>query len=162
MATPAMMARACASAGRRGAGRGAGRPHPLAPAAGRGGRRLRLLGWLSIALIGATMAAMITLAANAALAANAEVIRVLRLVGAQGQLHRPRLRAPLHPARAGGGRRAQLAGLAGVALLPAADAAGGFLTGLGFTGLGWLWPFVLPPLAGLVAFAATRRAAFAN
>ena len=40
-------------------------------------------GWLSIVLIGATMAAMITLAANASLAANAQVIRVLRLVGAR-------------------------------------------------------------------------------
>ena len=40
----------------------------------------------------------------------------------------------------------------------AADAAGGFLTGLGFTGLGWLWPFALPPLAAIVAFLATRRA----
>jgi cell division transport system permease protein len=52
------------------------------------------------------------------------------------------------------------AGLIGVAALPAADAAGGFLTGLGFTGLGWLWPFALPPLAAIVAFLATRRAAF--
>jgi cell division transport system permease protein len=52
---------------------------PLAEAAA----RIRLLGVLSIALIGATMAAMITLAARAALATNAEVIRVLRLVGAK-------------------------------------------------------------------------------
>jgi cell division transport system permease protein len=47
-----------------------------------------------------------------------------------------------------------------VAALPAADAAGGFLTGLGFTGTGWLWPLALPPLAAIVAFLATRRAAF--
>ena len=52
---------------------------PMAQAA----TRLRLLGLLSIGLIGAAMAAMITLAANASLAANAQVIRVLRLVGAQ-------------------------------------------------------------------------------
>jgi cell division transport system permease protein len=129
---------------------------PLAEAAG----RLRLLGWLSIALIGATMAAMITLAANASLAANAQVIRVLRLVGAKDSyiarafVRRFTLRA-LSGAAAG-----SALGLIGVALLPRADAAGGFLTGLGFTGLGWLWPFVLPPLAGAVAFAATRRAAF--
>ena len=83
---------------------------PLAEAAS----RLRLLGVLSIALIGAAMAAMITLAASAALAANAQVIRVLRLVGAQGQLHRPRLCPPLHPARAGRGRRrARLPGMIG-------------------------------------------------
>lgn len=52
---------------------------PLERAAG----RLRLLGWVSIGLIGAATAAMITLAANAALAANAQVISVLRLIGAQ-------------------------------------------------------------------------------
>ena len=55
-----------------------------------------------------------------------------------------------------------LFGLIGVALLPAQDEAGGFLTGLGFSGIGWLWPFVLPPLAAAVAFAATRAAAFST
>ena len=129
---------------------------PLAIAAD----RLRLLGYLSIALIGATMAAMITLAANASLAANAQVIRVLRLVGARDSyiarafVRRFTLRA------LSGSAAGALAGLTGVALLPAADAAGGFLTGLGFQGAGWLWPLVLPPLAGLVAFIATRTAAF--
>ena len=118
------------------------------------------MGWLSIALIGATMAAMITLAANAALAANAQVVRVLRLVGARDS-YIARAFVRRYTLRALGGSAAGAAlGLIGVALLPRADAAGGFLTGLGFTGFGWLWPFVLPPLAGAVAFAATRRAAF--
>lgn len=122
--------------------------------------RIRLLGLLSIALIGATMAAMITLAARAALATNAEVIRVLRLVGAKDSyiarafVRRFTLRA------FGGAAVGALAGLAGVWALPAADAAGGFLTGLGFTGLSWFWPATLPPLAAIVAFFATRRAAF--
>lgn len=129
---------------------------PLAEAA----QRIRLLGVLSIVLIGAAMAAMITLAARAALATNAEVIRVLRLVGAKDSyiarafVRRFTLRA-LTGAAIGAG-----AGLIGVAALPAADAAGGFLTGLGFTGFGWLWPLALPPLAAIVAFLATRRAAF--
>lgn len=129
---------------------------PLAEAAG----RLRFLGILSIALIGATMAAMISLAARAALATNAEVIRVLRLVGAKDSyiarafVRRFTLRA------FGGAVIGAAAGIAGVAALPAADAAGGFLTGLGFTGTGWLWPLALPPLAALVAFFATRHAAF--
>jgi cell division transport system permease protein len=129
---------------------------PLAEAAA----RIRLLGVLSIALIGAVMAAMITLAARAALATNAEEIRVLRLVGAKDSyiarafVRRFTLRA-LSGALVG-----TAAGAAGVAALPAAEAAGGFLTGLGFTGTGWFWPLALPPLAGLVAFLATRRAAF--
>lgn len=128
---------------------------PLATAA----TRLRLLGLASILLIGATMAAMITLAANAALAANAQVIEVLRLVGARDSyivrafVRRFAVRALI------GSAVGALAGMAGVALLPAADAAGGFLTGLGFTGWGWLWPLGLPLIAATVAFFATRAAA---
>jgi cell division transport system permease protein len=131
---------------------------PLAEAAS----RLRLLGYLSILLIGAAMAAMITLAANAALAANAQVIRVLRLVGARDTyIARAFVRRFTLRALAGSAVGAA-AGLVGVALLPAQDEAGGFLTGLGFQGAGWLWPLVLPPLAALVAFLATRTAAFAT
>ena len=124
--------------------------------------RLRLLGALSIALIGAAMAAMITLAANAALAANAEVIRVLRLVGAKDSYIARAFVRRFTLRTFTGAAIGAVAGLIGVAALPAADAAGGFLTGLGFTGVGWLWPCVLPPLAAIVAFLATRRAAFAK
>lgn len=129
---------------------------PLATAAA----RLNLLGGLSILLIGAAMAAMITLAANAALAANAQVIRVLRLVGAQDDyiaaafIRRFTLRAVV------GAAAGALAGTIGVALLPPVDEAGGFLTGLGFHGWAWLLPLALPPIAGLVALFATRTAAF--
>jgi cell division transport system permease protein len=129
---------------------------PLAVAAG----RLRLLGITSILLIGGAMAAMITLAANASLAANAQVIRVLRLVGARdAYIARAFVRRFTLRALAGAAVGA-VAGMIGVALLPSADAAGGFLTGLGFQGAGWLWPFLLPPLAAMVAFIATRFAAF--
>ncbi|SEN97748.1 cell division transport system permease protein [Gemmobacter aquatilis] len=129
---------------------------PLATAAG----RLRLLGLASILLIGVTMAAMITLAANASLAANAQVIQVLRLVGARDTyIVRAFVRRFTFRALAGSAAGA-LAAMIGVALLPSADAAGGFLTGLGFTGWGWLLPLALPLLAALVAFFATRTAAF--
>ena len=122
--------------------------------------RIRLLGVLSIALIGTAMAAMITLSARAALATNAEVIRVLRLVGARDSyIARAFVRRFTLRTLAGAAVGAA-AGLIGVAALPATDAAGGFLTGLGFAGTGWLWPFALPPVAAIVAFAATRRAAF--
>ncbi len=128
---------------------------PLVQAA----NRLRLLGWLSLGLIGLVMGAMITLAANAALAANAQVIKVLRLVGARDSyiarafVRRFTLRAFW------GAAVGTVAGMIGIALMPNADAAGGFLTGLGFQGAGWLLPLLLPLLAGLVAFAATRNAA---
>lgn len=128
---------------------------PLAVAA----ERLRLLGILSLALIIGAMTAMIALAANAALSANAQVIRVLRLVGAKDSyiarafVRRFTLRALI------GATVGALAGLIGVFLLPATDTAGAFMTGLGFQGLGWLWPFTLPPAAAVIAFAATRTAA---
>jgi len=121
--------------------------------------RLRALGLVSILLIAATTAAIITLAASAALAANAQVIRVLRLVGARDVyiarafVRRFTLRA-LTGALVG-----TLLGLIAVWFLPEAEPTGGFLTGLGFQGAEWLLPLVIPPLAALVAFAATRRAA---
>lgn len=128
---------------------------PLAEAAS----KLRLLGLLSIVLIGTAMAAMVTLAASASLEANAQVVRVLRLVGARDQyiarafVRRFTLRA------FSGACAGAVAGVIGMLFLPGADTAGAFLTGLGFTGAGWLLPFILPPLVGLVAFFSTRYAA---
>ncbi|QIE46794.1 cell division protein FtsX [Pseudohalocynthiibacter aestuariivivens] len=125
----------------------------------RAASRLRLLGWISLALIGGAMGAMITLAAGAALAANAQVISVLRLVGARdGYIAQAFV------------RRFTLRGLTGAAVgmvlgtlailaLPSAEVGGGFLSGLGFQGWHWLWPLLIPPLAAMVAFLATRAAA---
>ena len=119
--------------------------------------RLRSLGWVALILIGGATAAMITLAAQSALAANAQVIRVLRLVGARDTyiarafVRRFTLRAAL------GALIGTVLGLLAVAALP--DSGDGFLTGLGFQGLGWLVPLLVPPLAGVTAFFATRAAA---
>lgn len=122
--------------------------------------RLRLLGMISIGLIAATTAVMITLAASAALAANAQVIRVLRLVGARdAYIARAFVRRYTLRALTGAAVGTAL-GMAAIWLLPEADPGGSFLTGLGFQGAQWFWPLVIPPLAALVAFAATRRAAF--
>ncbi|PTV93841.1 cell division transport system permease protein [Rhodobacter aestuarii] len=121
--------------------------------------KLRWLGWLSLVLIGGAMAGMITLAAQAALAANGQVIRTLRLVGAQDAfIARAFVRRFTQRGFVGAALGTGL-GMGAVALLPAADAAGGFLTGLGFTGTGWLWPLALPVLAAVVAYGATRAAA---
>lgn len=125
----------------------------------RAASRLRLLGWLSLLLIGGTMAAMITLAANAALSANAQVISVLRLVGAtdgyiaQAFVRRFTLRGLI------GATVGTVLGCLAILLLPSADVAGGFLTGLGFQGWHWLWPLLIPVLAASVAFGATQIAA---
>ena len=121
--------------------------------------RLRALGWIAILLIGASTATMITLAAQSALSANGQVIRVMRLVGAQDSyiarafVRRFTLRALI------GAVAGTIFGVVLISALPSADVAGGFLTGLGFQGAGWLWPLIVPPLAAVVAFFATRAAA---
>jgi len=121
--------------------------------------RLRILGLLSILLIGATTAAMITLAAQAALAANAQVIAVLRLVGAQdGYIAQAFVRRFTLRALSGAGIGVAF-GLVAVWLLPSAQEAGGFLTGLGYRGWHWVLPLVIPVLDAGVACVATSAAA---
>lgn len=128
---------------------------PLVEAA----NRLRTLGITSLLLIAATTGAMITLAANAALSANAQVVSVLRLVGARDRyiakafVRRFTLRAFF------GALGGTALGMISIALLPKASTAGGFLTGLGFQGVHWFWPLIVPPLAAFVALIATRAAA---
>lgn len=128
---------------------------PLVQAAG----GMRMLAVLSVALIAGTMAAMIALAASASLAANAQVIGVLRLVGAQDRfiarafVRRFALRGFL------GAALGTALAIAGLLLLPSAQEDDGFLSGLGFAGAGWLVPLIIPPLAGLVAWAATQATA---
>lgn len=128
---------------------------PLVAAAG----RLKLLGWVSILLITATTAAMVTLAANASLAANAQVIEVLRLVGAtDGYIASAFVRR--YTVRVlTGAAVGTVAGLLAILLMPGSNDAGGFLTGLRFEGWHWFWPAFVPPLAAVVAFAATQGAA---
>lgn len=122
--------------------------------------RLRLLGWMSILLIAAVTAAMVTLAANAALSANAQVIAVLRLVGAKDDyiahafIRRFTLRALI------GATVGVVLGMIAVLFMPrGGDETASFLTGLGFQGIHWLLPLLIPPLAAGVAFVATRLAA---
>ena len=127
---------------------------PLVQAA----NRLRFLGWVAILLIGAAVGAMVTLAANAALAANAQVVAVLRLVGATDRyiaeafIRRFTIRAFI------GAAVGMIFGMLAVLLLPSASDDAGFLTGLGFQGVGWLAPLLIPVVAGGVALIATRIA----
>lgn len=125
----------------------------------RAAARLRLLGWVSILLIGATTAAMITLAANAALSANAQVISVLRLVGARDAYIARAFERRFTLRALSGAAIGTVLAAGAIQLLPPAQPEGGFLTGLGFQGWQWLWLPVIPLLAALVAFVATRIAA---
>ncbi|MCP5072103.1 MAG: cell division protein FtsX [Rhodobacteraceae bacterium] len=122
--------------------------------------RLRLLAVLAIALIATSTAAMITLAAQSALAANGQVIQVLRLIGARDVfiarafVRRFTIRAFV------GAAVGTFAAMFATFLLPPAAEEGAFLTGLGFQGVHWLLPLLIPVLAAIVAFWATRIAAF--
>lgn len=128
---------------------------PLVSAA----NRLRVLGIFSLLLIAAASASMITLAAKAALAANGQVIRVLRLIGARDiTIATAFVRRFTHRAAIGAAGGTFL-GMIAIALLPDMSAAGGFLTGLGFQGWGWLLPLLIPVTAAAVGFFATRWAA---
>jgi cell division transport system permease protein len=128
---------------------------PLVEAA----ERLRTLGYLSIGLITAATAAMITLAAGASLSANAQVIGVLRLIGARDVfIARAFVRRFTLRALVGAAIGTAFA-MAAIAVLPAPAPEASFLTGLGFRGAEWFWPLLVPPLAALVAFVATRTAA---
>ncbi|MFC3166535.1 cell division protein FtsX [Paracoccus fontiphilus] len=128
---------------------------PLVTAA----NRLRVLGIVSLLLIGAASASMITLAAKAALAANGQVIRVLRLIGARDITIATAFVRRFTKRAAIGATVGTLCGMAGIAMLPGMSAAGGFLTGLGFQGWGWLLPLLIPVIAAAVGFFATRWAA---
>ena len=128
---------------------------PLVRAAG----RLRVLGLVSLLLIAATSGAMITLAAKAALAANGQVIRVLRLIGARDITIATAFVRRFTRRAAAGAAIGTVLGMIAIWALPSVEEAGGFLTGLGFQGWGWLWPVLIPLAAGLIGFVATRSAA---
>lgn len=121
--------------------------------------RLASLGRLSVALLVVTTAAIVTLAAHAALAANGQVISVLRIVGATDGyiagafVRRFTLRAFL------GAAAGTVLGMGAILMLPPASDTGGFLTGLGFQGVEWILPLLIPFFAGAVAYLATRWSA---
>ena len=122
--------------------------------------RLRLMATLSILLIAGAMTAMIVLAVKSALAANSEIIGVMRLIGARDNyivkafVRRFTIRTLL------GAALGTVIAMAAILLLPAPAAEGAFLTGLGFQGIEWLFPLLIPPIAAVIAFWTTRMSAF--
>ncbi|MEP6067194.1 MAG: cell division protein FtsX [Paracoccaceae bacterium] len=130
---------------------------PLIAAAG----RLRLLSISVVILIVAALAAMVTLAANAALAANAKVVAVLRLVGATDQFIEGAFIRRFTIRAATGAAFGTVLGVVFLMVLPTNEGpdVAGLLTALGFRGIEWLVPLILPVLTGSVALVATAAAA---
>lgn len=116
--------------------------------------RLRSLGITVLFLIALVTGAMITLAASTSLSANKQVVDVLRLVGAKNGwitsafVLRFTVRAVL------GALLGAVLGVLTVAFLPG-GAETGILSGLGFQGAEWLWPVLVPIIAGIIAAGAT-------
>jgi cell division transport system permease protein len=119
--------------------------------------RLRALSLLALAIIGAVTGVIIALAASAALASNAQVIRVLRLVGARDRfIARAFVRRMTRRAALGAALGTAL-GMASLLGLPSFGPEA--TSGLGFQGLGWLVPLVVPVLiAGVALLAAAATA----
>lgn len=129
---------------------------PLAEAAG----RLRSFALVSLGLIGGVTAAIIALAASAALASNRQVIRVLRLVGARDRFIARAFVRQISVRAAIGALVGTVLGMGALAALPQAGGDVHLLSGLGFSGTGWLLPLVIPPLAMVLAWAASLTTAF--
>ncbi|QPH55040.1 cell division protein FtsX [Pontivivens ytuae] len=124
-------------------------------------RRLGVFALGALVLILAATATMITLAAQAALAANAQLIRTLRLIGAQDRyIARAFVRRFTLRAGAGAVIGTGLAAL-GLALMPDVAREAAFVTRLGPEGAEWALFLTIPLIAALTAFIATRMAAFA-
>lgn len=120
--------------------------------------RLRTISMTALALIAGVTATMIALAASAALAANGRIIDVLRLVGARDAWIRRAFVRRFTARTLIGAAIGTVAALIALLLFPS-GAETGILGGIGFSGLEWLWPVLVPPAAAALAFAATHVAA---
>ncbi|WP_439562038.1 cell division protein FtsX [Roseinatronobacter sp.] len=124
-----------------------------------GAARLRQLANLSLVLIGSVMTVIVMLASSASLASNAQVIRVLRLVGAQDRfiaqafVRRMTLRATL------GAAAGSALGAMAMLFLPDPAIGSDTLSGMGFQGAGWLLPATLPVITALLAWASAKATA---
>jgi cell division transport system permease protein len=127
---------------------------PLAEAAS----RLRQIGGIALFLIAAVTVVTITLAATAALSANGQVIDVLRIVGARDGWIAAAFTRRFTLRAFWGALGGTAAAMIGVALIPGGVETG-VLSGLGFDGLEWFLPLLVPFVAAGLAFVATWVAA---
>ncbi len=122
-------------------------------------QRLRLMVALSLLLTAMITVIIVVLSAHSALASNQNIIRTLRLLGARdAYIARAFVRRITMRATLGAVLGMVLAMLAVIAF-PAQPAANGLLSGMTLRGADWIYPFFVPVLVGISAFAASRLAA---
>lgn len=121
-------------------------------------RRLKSIAFSALALIAGVTATTIALAASAALAANGQIIDVLRLVGARDAWITRAFVRRFTARTLAGAFVGTVAALVALLLFPS-GAETGIFSGLGFHGLQWFWPVLVPPASAALAFAATHAAA---
>ena len=119
-----------------------------------------MLANLSLLLIAGVVGAIVTLAASAALASNAQVIRVLRLVGAQDRFIARAFVRRMTGRAAVGAILGTAAGLVAVLSLPQGGTGSPVLADLGFEGISWALPLALPLVMAALAWIATTATAF--
>ncbi len=122
-------------------------------------QRLRLMVAVSLALTAVIAVIIVVLSANNALASNQGIIRTLRLLGAtDAYIARAFVRRITLRATFGAGAGMVLAMMA-LIFFPSPAQTSGLLSGLTLSGLDWAYPLLVPLLAGLSAFIASRMAA---
>jgi len=120
---------------------------------------LRRLAWAATALVALAAAAMVALAARASLAAHADVVRVIRLIGAEDRYISAAFVGRLTARAALGGAAGTLAGAGALALMPELAPGTPMAVSLGPVGAGWaLLLLVVPAGTVLVAWLTAHQA----
>jgi cell division transport system permease protein len=127
---------------------------PLAESA----EALRRFALASIGLLALALVAVLTLAARATVAVNGQLIRTLRQVGARDGFISGAFTRRFVLDATSGAVLGTLAAMALLSLLPPTREEGFYLVGIGLQGWHWLLPALAPPVAGAIAWTATRVA----
>lgn len=122
--------------------------------------RMKALAVVALGLIGVVMTVIITLASSASLASNGQVISVLRLVGAQDRFIARAFVRRISRRAALGAACGTAAAAALLWVLPDLGDSVQPLAGLGLQGRSWLLLLLIPPLAMVLAWAASLATAF--
>ncbi len=122
-------------------------------------QRLRLMVALSLVLTAVITVIIVVLSAHSALASNQNIIRTLRLLGARdAYIARAFVRRITMRATLGAALGMGLA-MAAVIAFPSPPETSGLLSGMRLSGVDWAYPFLVPVLVGISAFATSRIAA---